>query len=100
MQEHLSLARQIFDGLQHGSLDRSLLTANCNDYFSEQAVKDFVDSLAPLGEPVEFTQTSHNQRGGMGFSAFTVKFHNRKTVRVTVRDMQDGRIEQYQIASE
>jgi D-alanyl-D-alanine carboxypeptidase len=97
MEERLLLVRQIFDGMQHGRLDRSLLTANCNDYFSEQAVKDFADSLGPLGEPEEFTQTSHSKRGGMGFRAYTVKFKNRKAARITMRDMPDGRIEQYQV---
>lgn len=95
--ERLALAREIFDGLQQGRLDRPLFTANCNDYFSEQAIKDFADSLAPLGAPEEFTQTSHSKRGGMGFRAYKVKFHNGKAARIIMYETQDGRIEQYQV---
>lgn len=97
MAERLALARKIFEGLQHGRIDRSLLTANCSGYFSGQAIRDFADSLGPLGAPEEFNQTSHSDRGGMGFRAYQVKFHSGKAVRITVRDMPDGKIEQYQI---
>ena len=51
-------ARRIFDDLQRGGVDRSMLTDNANAYFSEQAVKDFEESLKPLGPPDAFTQTS------------------------------------------
>ena len=97
MAERLALARKIFEGLQRGRIDRSLLTANCSGYFSGQAIRDFADSLGPLGAPEEFKQTSHSDRGGMGFRAYQVKFHSGKAVRITVRDMPDGKIEQYQI---
>ena len=97
MAERLGLARKIFEGLQHGRIDRSLLTANCSDYFTGQAIRDFAESLGPLGAPEEFNQTSHSDRGGMGFRAYLVKFHSGKAVRITVRDMPDGKIEQYQI---
>jgi len=33
--------RAIFDGLQRGTVDRSLFTSNANAYFSDQALKDF-----------------------------------------------------------
>ncbi len=97
MEERLALARKIFDGLQHGQIDRSLFTANCSEYFSGQAIQDFAGSLGPLGPPEEFKQTSRSERGGMGFRAYQVKFHSGKSVRITVRDMQNGKIEQYQI---
>ena len=97
MEERLELVRNIFDGLQHGRIDRSLFTADCSGYFSEQALKDFADSLGPLGPPQEFTQAAHRNRGGMGFRAYVVKFRGGKAVRVTMRDMPDGRIEQFQV---
>jgi len=50
-------ARAIFDGLQRGTVDRSLFTSNANAYFSDQALKDFQSSLAPLGTPTGFVQT-------------------------------------------
>jgi D-alanyl-D-alanine carboxypeptidase len=89
-------ASKIFEGLQHGSLDRSLFTENANSYFSEQAVADFAASLGPLGTPQKFMQTVHRERGGMSFRAYRVQFQQ-KVVTVTERDMPDGKIEQYQV---
>jgi CubicO group peptidase (beta-lactamase class C family) len=97
MEERQTLVRKIFSGLQLGQIDRSLFTANCNAYFSEQAIHDFATSLDPLGVPEEFTQASHSIRGGMGFRSYTARFKGGKSVRITMRDMPDGKIEQYQI---
>ena len=89
-------ARQIFDGLQRGKLERSLFTDNANSYFTEPALRDFADGLGPLGRPSEFQQTAQQDRGGMTFRSFEVKFP-KKTVQVWERDMPDGKIEQFQI---
>jgi hypothetical protein len=97
MEERLALARKIFDDLQHRRLDRSLLTANCNDYFNQQAIEDFADSLSPLGVPEEFIQSSHSKRGGMGSRSYTAKFHNGKALLIVIRDMPNGKIEQFQV---
>jgi len=91
-------AREIFAGLQRGKIDRSLLTDNCNSYFTEEALKDFGDSLGPLGTPAEFRQTSRSERGGMTFRLFEVQFPQ-KTLEVWERIMPDGKIEQYQVAA-
>jgi hypothetical protein len=40
----------ILKGLQHGTIDRALLTDNNSFYFSADALKDFAASLGPLGE--------------------------------------------------
>ena len=97
LDERLQLAKKVFAGLQHGQIDRSLFTANGNSYFTQQALQDFASSLGPLGEPVDFRQTSHSLRGGMGFRGYTVKFASR-SVRITLRDLPDGgKIEQFQI---
>jgi len=91
--------RKIFDDLQRGKIDRSLFTDDANFYFTQQALKDFADSLAPLGTPEEFTQTSKSVRGGMNFRRYTVKFPQ-KTVAVTIFEMPDGKIEQYQVIAQ
>jgi D-alanyl-D-alanine carboxypeptidase len=90
-------ARKIFDGLQHGVVDRSLFTDNANAYFSEPALKDFAAGLAPLGAPVEFVQTRQGLRGGMTLRVYRVKFAN-KNLRAWTYEMPDGKLEQYQIA--
>ncbi len=89
-------ARQIFDGLQHGKIDRALFTDNANSYFTGQAIRDFAASLSPLGKLPEFKQTWQQDRGGMTFRLFEVKFA-KKTLNVWERDMPDGKIEQYQV---
>jgi CubicO group peptidase (beta-lactamase class C family) len=91
-------SRAIFEGLQQGRIDRSLFTDNGNSYFTPQALEDFAASLGPLGAPREFTQTARQDRGGMTFRGFDVKFPG-KTVEVWERIMPDGKIEQYQVAS-
>lgn len=92
-------AKAIFAGLQHGTIDRTLFTDNANAYFSDQAIADFATSLAPLGTPTEFVQTSQSLRGGMTFRAFRIRGGG-KTVRLTTFTWPDGKLEQYQIASQ
>jgi CubicO group peptidase (beta-lactamase class C family) len=94
----LEQAKAIFEGLQHGRIDRSLFTSNANAYFSDQAVADFASSLGPLGTPVEFVQQSQSLRGGMQLRSFTVRFAQR-TLRVWTFAMPDGKIEQYMVAA-
>jgi D-alanyl-D-alanine carboxypeptidase len=91
-------AREIFASLQQGKINRSLFTSNCNSYFTEQALKDFGDSLGPLGAPGEFKQTAKTERGGMTFRLFEVTFPNKK-LEVWERIMPDGKIEQYQVGT-
>jgi CubicO group peptidase (beta-lactamase class C family) len=90
-------ARRIFEGLQHGTIDRSLFTDNANSYFSEQALKDFAGSLAPLGAPQDFTQVQQGLRGGMTLRVYRIRFAQ-KTLRAWTFEMPDGKLEQYQIA--
>ena len=59
------LMRKVYDGLQQGKIDRTLLTDNANAYFTDQALKDYAASLGPLGAPDSFTQTRTSGRGGM-----------------------------------
>jgi len=95
--EKLAQARKIFDGLQHGAIDRSLFTDNANFYFQEQALKDFAASLGPLGTPTEFVQISQRQRGGMKLRVYRIQFPN-ANLRAWTYEMPDGKLEQYQIA--
>lgn len=95
----LEQARKIFEGLQHGTIDRSLFTDNANFYFSEQALKDFASGLGPLGTPQEFTQTREALRGGMKLRVYEIKFPG-KTLQAWTYEMPDGKLEQYQVAAQ
>jgi CubicO group peptidase (beta-lactamase class C family) len=90
-------ARKIFEGLQHGAIDRSLFTENANSYFNQQALQDFAGSLAPLGTPQEFVQTRQALRGGMTLRVYQLKFA-KQMLRVWTYEMPDGKLEQYQVA--
>ena len=91
-------ARGIFEGLQRGTLDRSLFTADGNAYFSAQAVADFASSLGPLGAPQGFFQVAQQLRGGMILRVYRVTFADR-ALRVWTFEMPDGMLEQYQVAA-
>ena len=95
----LAQARKIFEGLQHGTIDRSLLTDNCNFYFNEQALKDFAESLGPLGTPQSFVQVRQALRGGMKLRVFVIKFPT-KSIRAWTYEMPDGKLEQYMVAAQ
>jgi CubicO group peptidase (beta-lactamase class C family) len=95
----LEQAKKIFDGLQRGTVDRSLFTDNANSYFSEDALKDFASGLGPLGAPQSFVQSSQGLRGGMTLRVYIIRFPQ-KTLRAWTYEMPDGKLEQYQIATQ
>jgi D-alanyl-D-alanine carboxypeptidase len=94
----LAQAKKIFEGLQHGRIDRALFTANANAYFTDGALADFASGLGPLGPPQEFEQASQSLRGGMVSRSFRIKC-GAKTLRLTTFIVPDGKLEQYQIAA-
>jgi D-alanyl-D-alanine carboxypeptidase len=95
----LAQARRIFEGLQHGTIDRSLFTDNCNFYFNEQALKDFAASLGPLGTPQSFVQVRQSLRGGMKLRVYIIRSPN-KTLRAWTYEIPDGKLEQYLVAAQ
>src|SRR4029078_7057148 len=91
-------ARKIFDGLQKGTIDRTLFTDNANFYFSQTALKDFADSLAPFGAPQAFNETSQSARGGMTLRVYIARFASGKVLRIWTFELPNGKLEQYEIA--
>jgi CubicO group peptidase (beta-lactamase class C family) len=87
----------IYRDLQQGRIDRSLLAPNLSDYFTAEAIADFQSSLAPLGDPLTFHQTSEQLRGGMTFRAFQIVYPG-KRLTLTTYTYPDGKLEQYLIA--
>ncbi len=90
-------AKAILTGLQNGTLDRSLLTADTNYYFSPGTVSDFQASLQPLGPVVSVTQVAEELRGGMIFRVYTVKFASR-TLSLNTYTQKDGKLEQFLVS--
>ena len=89
-------ARRIFTELQQGKVDRTVFSANANDYFSEQVVADFATSLSPLGAPTDFAQTSESLRGGMTIRSFQFRCGNRR-LSLNTQTWPDGKIEQFMV---
>lgn len=91
-------ARQVFDQLRGGTLDRSMLTENANYYFTAAAIADYRASLTPLGEPKGFAQTGPTRlRGGFALRSFAIKYPDRTLRLSTFFDPATGRIEQFLI---
>jgi D-alanyl-D-alanine carboxypeptidase len=84
----------ILAGLQKGQIDRTLFTADCNDYFNQVAIADYQSSLAPLGTITSVKPGHSSLRGGMTFSAYRVAFSGGTTLIFTVYLEPDGKIEQ------
>ena len=81
-EQALATARKVFEGLQHGRIERGLFTANANAYFAEAALADFAAGLGPLGTPLEFEQATQSLRGGMTARSYRIRFASR-TLRLT-----------------
>lgn len=96
--EALAQARSIFAGLQRGTIDRGLFTADANSYFDATALRDYQTSLAALGRPRSFEILAAHQRGGMQMRAYTATFPKMKLDIVTYA-LPDGKLEQYIVSS-
>ena len=77
-----------------GEIDRSLFTADANFYFTAETLRDFKDSVQPLGALEAVTQTDESQRGGMTFRSYRVKFTTR-TLSANTYTQKDGKLEQF-----
>jgi CubicO group peptidase (beta-lactamase class C family) len=92
----LQQARRIFDGLLAGKIDRRLLTADADAFFTGQVLGDAAASLKAQGPLVSLQQTSVQLRGGMTYRHFEVKFKV-KSLHLSTLTMPDGKLEQYLI---
>lgn len=87
----------IYKELQQGRIDRSLLAPNLSDYFTPEALADYRDSLALLGEPLSFHMMHESLRGGMTFRVFDIVYPG-KHLHLTTYTYPDGKLEQFLIA--
>jgi D-alanyl-D-alanine carboxypeptidase len=92
----LQQARQIFDGLREGKIDRDLLTPDADAYFTPQVLEDASSSLKALGPLESLNQTGVELRGGMTYRHFQVKFKDR-SLHLGTLTVPGGKLEQYLI---
>ncbi len=90
----LDQVQGIVEGLQAGKIDRALFTANANYYFTEAALADFKDSLAPLGKLKSVTRTFDGLRGGMKVRGYRAQFET-KSVSLSIYMTDNGLYEQF-----
>ena len=90
----LNQVRALFERLQAGHPDRSVMSDGLSVYFSAQALADFAASLAPLGKVESVVQTRSDRRGGLVHRFFRIKTVA-KTVRVSTYFTPDGKLDQF-----
>jgi CubicO group peptidase (beta-lactamase class C family) len=88
--------RKMLEDLSAGKIDRGLLTDDASAYFTDDAVKEFASSLAPLGAPDSVEQVRTSKRGGMIARRYKVKYAS-KSVSISVYEKDDGKLEQFLI---
>lgn len=86
--------RTLLAQLARGSIDRTALTDDCNDYFNADTLTDFRTTLAPLGEVKDVTRTSASLRGGMTDGNYTATFANGARLTLSTYLTRDGKLEQ------
>jgi D-alanyl-D-alanine carboxypeptidase len=89
----------ILAALAKGQIDRALFSANCNSFFSPEALADYKATLAPLGAVTQVTRTSTNQRGGMTFGLYRIAFASGTALLLDTYTLPSGKIEQLLILS-
>jgi D-alanyl-D-alanine carboxypeptidase len=87
-------ALAIYQTLQKGQIDRSLLAPNLSAYFNAQCLADYRDSLGALGDPLTFQMVKESLRGGMTFRVFRIQYPTRRLT-LTTYTYPDGKLEQY-----
>lgn len=86
--------RSILAALQQGRIDQSLFTPNANSYFSDAALNDYKNSLAPLGRLQLLTRLADSQRGGMTHLSYRAHFE-KNSVLLNIYLTPDGKFEQF-----
>lgn len=86
--------QEILEGLQQGRIDRSRFTANANAYFSETALADYRNSLAPLGKLQLLIRQGDSLRGGMTHVSYRAHFE-KNTVLLNIYILPSGEFEQF-----
>jgi CubicO group peptidase (beta-lactamase class C family) len=88
------MALRLYDQIRTGALDRSLLTDDANAYLSGQALSDYHESFAQLGEPLAFVRVGSEQTGGVSANTWYAAWPKAKLI-VTLRTRPDGKVDEF-----
>lgn len=94
--EALENTKRLLRSLAAGKPDRSLLSADLQSYFTDQAVADFQASLQKMGPPESVRQIERSDRGGMVARLFQMT-NAGKTVNINTFMLPDGTFSQFLI---
>jgi CubicO group peptidase (beta-lactamase class C family) len=96
-EQAVTFARGLYDQLRAGRIDHGLLTENANYYFTDEVLRDYRDSLGPLGDPQSFVAAGPARlRGGFVNRNYTLTFPGRQLSIVTYAEPgEHGKVEQY-----
>ena len=89
-----SLARKLYDQIRTGALDRSLLTDDVSEYYSGQALSDYQESFAQLGQPLALVRVGSEQTGGVTANTWLAVWPKAQLI-VTLRTRPDGKVEEF-----
>jgi D-alanyl-D-alanine carboxypeptidase len=91
-----ALVKGIFSDLRKGKINRTLFSNNCNEYYTRTAVADTARALSRAGRLKLFELTSVGTRGGMETRVYKVEL-TKKSFGLVVRQLPDGKIEQFML---
>ena len=90
----VAMAVSFFNDLQHGKVDRAMLSADYAAFLTPQRVRQAAMSLAPLGEVTRAELLGMSERGGMQVATVRLTAGNR-TVNTLMYRRPDGVLEEF-----
>jgi D-alanyl-D-alanine carboxypeptidase len=89
-----AIARKLYQQIGAGTLDRSLLTAEANDYLSGTVLSDYQSTFAKYGEPLAFITLRTNVTAGSTWNQWMAVLPAGK-LSIVMRSRPDGKIEEF-----
>ncbi len=90
----IDTARQLFDALQRGRIDRSRCSPDFNAYLTDQRLAGAAQRLRSYGRPASIDLVSSHERGGMEVTVCRLSF-KQGSLRTLMYRRPDGTIEQF-----
>lgn len=87
-------ARALFLMLRSGQVDRSVFSADFNEFLTDAKIKGAAERLAKFGEPTAASLESMNERGGMEVTNVRLTFAS-GSLRAFMYRMPDGKVQEY-----
>lgn len=89
------VARTLFEQLQTGQLDRTLLSEELSIYYDDARVQAAAPRLAALGAPESVTAGRPRERGGMEVTTITFTFKTDRSIEALLYRSPDGKVQEF-----